>query len=325
MVDANHVIQLEAVPHPAHPPCVSGLPVTLPAVERVAPHLTVGGEGIRRTACDGGRLVLAVQLEQVGMRPHVCTVRRNVNGDIADDLNMLCVGVGFQPRPLLVELILQILMKLHVEVKLPVVVVDGEIPVHPDVLRPALEGHFLEEALQRHEEGVIVQPPCVVGTEFVEAVVLCDAAPLIGLVEECQTVFVELVEVNFRRVAAEIHGIALLAGQNALLDEGVQTDEIRVARKGGERLIGRVVGQTVGGRTQRQDLPVTLSGLFQPVHKRIGSFVKTADAVLRRQTGDRQENTCVTVHWVSTPFSILAAEHPCLIGADGLGGRFIVV
>ena len=50
----NHVIELKAVPHPAAPPLEVGSSVVVPAIQRVAPNLTVGGKGIRRAARNGG-------------------------------------------------------------------------------------------------------------------------------------------------------------------------------------------------------------------------------------------------------------------------------
>ena len=302
VIDAHDVVQFEAVPHPAHPPGVAGLPVALPAVERVAPDLAVGSKGIRRAACNGRRLVFAVQLEQVRVCPDVCAVRRNIDGDVAHDPDVPCVGISLQLRPLLGELVLQIFVELHIKVEFTVVVIHGEVPVHADIFRPALERCFPEEGLQRHEQCIIVQPPGVVCTECVEPAVLRDIAPLIGLVQQRETVLVELVEVDLRGVAAEIHGIALLAGQHAFPDEGLQADEVGAARKGGVGLIGGVVRQAVSRCAQRKDLPVALPGLCQPLHKRIGRAVKAADAVGRRQAGDGHQNTCITVHWVSTPF-----------------------
>ena len=42
VVDAHHVVQLEAVPQTSDPPLIAGFAVGFPAVERVAPELTGG-------------------------------------------------------------------------------------------------------------------------------------------------------------------------------------------------------------------------------------------------------------------------------------------
>ena len=67
--------------------------------------------------------------------------------------------------------------------------------------------------------------------------------------------------------------------------DSIKADEIRVARKGGKALIRAV---TIAGYPQRQDLPVGLSGFFQPVYKVVCLLRKAADAVRGRQTADGQ-------------------------------------
>ena len=168
MIHTNHVIELEAVPHPAAPPLEIGSPVIIPAVQGVPPNLTVGGKGIRRAARDGGGRVVLVQLEQLRVGPHVCAVGRNVDGNVTHDLDVLTVGIGLQLCPLLIELELQILLELHVKVQLPVVVVHGKAPVHPNILGPLAEGRVAEIVLQSHEQGEIIQPPGVAGAESAE-------------------------------------------------------------------------------------------------------------------------------------------------------------
>ena len=50
MVNPNHIIHLETVRHPAHPPGISSRFLIIPPVQRVAPQLSVCGEAIRRTS-----------------------------------------------------------------------------------------------------------------------------------------------------------------------------------------------------------------------------------------------------------------------------------
>ena len=168
VVNPNHVIELEAVPHPAAPPLEIGGTVVIPAVQRVTPDLTVGGKGIRRAARDGGRSIVFVQLEQLRVGPHIRAVGRDVDGNVAHDLNMLPICVGLQLGPLLIELELQILLEFYVKVQLPVVVVHGKAPVHPNIFGPLSKGRVTEIVLQRHEQGKIIQPPGVAGAESAE-------------------------------------------------------------------------------------------------------------------------------------------------------------
>ena len=211
---------------------------------------------------------------------------------------MLAVGVGLQAAPLLVEFELHVLLELYVKVQLPVVMLQRKAPVHPDILRPGAEGLVVEEGFQRHEQSVVVQPPAVVPDEVLIVRVCADAAALVGLAQQGKAVLVELVKVHLGGVVAEAHAVAFLPGQHALLHQRIQTDEIRVSRKGGIRLIRRIVGAAIAGSPQRQNLPVALTGLLQPIHEIIGRLVKTADAVFGRQAGNGQQYTCVSFHFL---------------------------
>ena len=94
-------------------------------------------------------------------------------------------------------------------------------------------------------------------------------------------------------LAAEVCLFALVGSQHPFLHQCIQTDEIRIARKGGKALIGAVA---VAGNTQRQDLPVGLPGFLEPVHKVVCFLRKAADAVRGRQTADGQQNACTSLH-----------------------------
>ena len=175
---------------------------------------------------------------------------------------------------------------------------QSKAPVHPDILRPGAEGLVVEEGFQRHEQSVVVQPPAVVPDEVLIVRIGADAAALIGLAQQDKAVLVELVKVHLGGVVAEAHAVAFLPGQHALLHQRVQTDEVGIPGKGGIGLVGGIVGAAIAGSPQRQNLPVALTGLLQPVHEIIGRLVKTADAVFGRQAGNRQQYTCVSFHFL---------------------------
>ena len=90
----------------------------------------------------------------------------------------------------------------------------------------------MEEALQRHEQGIVIQPPAVLAAETLILRVLTDIAALIGLVQQSEPVVIELVKVHLGRVGAEIHGIALLLCQHTFFDQCFQADHIRVSGEG---------------------------------------------------------------------------------------------
>ena len=77
-----------------------------PVIQRVAPQLTVGGEIIRRAACHTGKTALGIQLEQLAAHPGIHRVGRDIDGDIAQDLHTLVVGILLHSLPLGAELVL---------------------------------------------------------------------------------------------------------------------------------------------------------------------------------------------------------------------------
>ena len=253
---------------------------------------------------------MLVQLEQLRVGPHIRAVGRDIDGNIAHNLNVLAVGIGLQLHPLLIELELQVFLELYVKIQLPVVVVDGETPVHPDVLGPLAERHIVKVAFQRHKQGKVIQPPGVVPAEGLIRRILGNIAALIGLVQQVQPVFAELVKIHLGRIAAKVHGVALPAGQNALLNQGVKADHVGIPGESRIGLIGGIIGRAVGRRAQGQNLPIALTGLFQPVYEIIRRPVKAADAVPGRQAGDGQKDTCISVHNGNSSFFQNRAGEP---------------
>ena len=125
----------------------------------------------------------------------------------------------------------------------------------------------MEIGLHRHEQSIIVQPPGVFPAEVLIDRIFVDMAPLISHTQQLQAVFVHPLIIHVGRITSEVHRVALRFRQHTLLNQRLQTDEIGVARKGGKRLIGRIEGAAMAGRAQRQNLPVFLSRLLQPVYK----------------------------------------------------------
>ena len=87
MVDADDVEQARGRRDAALPPVEAVVAHPVPVVKRVAPELTVGGEAVGRAACHTRRHTVAVELEQVGIRPDVARIVGNVDGQVADDLD----------------------------------------------------------------------------------------------------------------------------------------------------------------------------------------------------------------------------------------------
>ena len=85
-----------------------------------------------------------------------------------------------------------------------------------------------------------------------------------------------LLEVS-RRIEVGIGDLGLLLAEPAPLDERIDVDEQRVARKRRRRLVRRMA---VTDRAERKDLPDVLARLSEEVDEAISFFAEIADAVL---------------------------------------------
>ena len=106
MVDAEHIAELQIVLDAADPPCEFCLLQIFPVIDRVAPELTVLRESIGRASCYLGRDIFLIKEEHLRVRPCVSAVEGCVEGDVADDLDSVLIGIRAKFLPLLEELIL---------------------------------------------------------------------------------------------------------------------------------------------------------------------------------------------------------------------------
>ena len=113
--------------YPAHPPCITGLFMVRPVIERIAPQLSGSGKRIRRTTRHRFRIALFIKLKQLRLRPCICTIQRHIDRYISDDGNSVFCRIGMKRSPLSVK---QILLKA----------------VKPD-LYPLLNGNHLQSRL----------------------------------------------------------------------------------------------------------------------------------------------------------------------------------
>ena len=116
VVNAGHVVELEAVPQAGAPPLIAGRLVIIPTVERIAPELTGGREAIRRAARNSNRLILLVQLEKLRIGPCIGAVHRHIDRDIAHDADALLVGISPELLILLEELELHVQLEFDIKV-----------------------------------------------------------------------------------------------------------------------------------------------------------------------------------------------------------------
>ena len=99
--------------------------------------------------------------------------------------------------------------------------------------------------------------------------------------------------VHIPGIGSPVLALHLIPGQQPVLDQQLQVDEIRIARIGGKALVG---GVAVAGGAQRQHLPAVLPGGVEKIGKVIGGLAQSPDAVGRRQGKYRHQNAAATIH-----------------------------
>ena len=157
MVNADHIVELLRAADATDPPAVAVARHRFVVVERVAPELPVGAEAVGRDAGDLNGDVVFVQLEHLGLCPHVGGVHRHIDGQVADDADAEGVDIVLERGPLAEEQKLNVGEQLHVVAQhVAVALNDRTVLAAANVLivplRPRLHA---EVALERHEECVI--------------------------------------------------------------------------------------------------------------------------------------------------------------------------
>ena len=274
MIEANHIIHLGGSGKTLDPPKIAGIRHLLPVVNGIAPELAVFRKGIGGTASHHLGTAVFIQLEQLRRRPYIGGIQRHVNGHITDDADTLFVGVSAEGLPLAVKLILQEILEEHVLFQFFLLFFQSLGFVVLQFLRPIQPGFTAHLAFQSHEDGVIRQPGFVFLYKDFKSGIGNKAAA--GNFQHLGALVVYPAEIHPVGLLAPGNGGNFLLLQQPLFHQGVQVDEIVVARAGGEGLVG---GIPVAGGGQRQDLPVALTGGGQEIHKPVGAFSHGADAV----------------------------------------------
>ncbi len=271
---------------------------------------------VRRAARHTGKAAVGIQLKQLAAHPCVHRVRRDVDGDVAQNLHTLLVGIGLDRLPLDAELVLHKLPEANLLFVCGgkgsksglVAAAVGLVPLHP-VLH--LVGY-----LQRHVQGIVLQPVLVGKGEGVVVVGVVVgtavqpgalAAPCgVSLAQHCKAADVQGAVVHFQRVFAPAFRLEVCGGQQALFFQRFQVHKIGVARKGRAALVGAVA---VAGGAERQQLPDRLSCCRQEIHKLKCRLAKAADPVRAGQAGYRHQNTTFTHDPLPSSLSIFGNIH----------------
>ena len=262
MVDAHHIVELEAVCDPFDPPLVSGLFMIVPVIERVAPELSGCGKCIRRAACHSSGLIVLIELEHLGRRPCIRAVKRHIDRNISDDLNAFLVRVCVKLFPLLIKFILlefiesdllreflfcfrQCVCLTVLQRRVPFV------PTHPAVL-----------IFYCHIQTVVVQPERLIRNELHIVFVIFSVLfteTVICLFQYLESGIIDLLIIDAVCLISKIVRLTLFLRQKPFFNECLQIDKIRIACERGERLVR---GIPVSSRSKRKYLPIALARLF---------------------------------------------------------------
>ena len=281
VVKPHHIVHARGGRQPLNPPAEAVIRHGLPVVDGISPELPVGGEAIRGAARYDCGMPALVQLEQFIVYPHVGAVQRNIDGYVADDADALPVGVSAQGLPLAEK---QILYKVVISnllfMGLPGSFQSGFLPQAQTIL-PVQPGRASVAFLQRHEQGVIRQP----GTIFLQesGVALIGRKTAVGKAQKLSPLLVEPAETHTGGHICPADHPRLFRLQQPLLHQCVQINEIGIAGKGREGLVG---GIPVARWIQRQNLPAGLAGLGKEIHEMISLLSHGAHAVRSGQGSD---------------------------------------
>ena len=93
MIQANHVNMRQQCTRAIDPPTVAGGAKGIPVVDRISPQLALRAAVVRRDPGNGERPAPCVEKRQLGIRPDVTRVRRNEEGQIANQSHAPGMGV----------------------------------------------------------------------------------------------------------------------------------------------------------------------------------------------------------------------------------------
>ena len=290
VVDADEIIHGGHGAHAFHPPGVAVQAQTRPAVEGIAPQLTVGGKIVRRhTRYPLGHAVF-VQLEHLRVRPGVGAVLGHIDGHVAKELDAQVVAVLFQREPLPPEQVLAEQVIPHLAVQFPAVAGHGILLTQADALVGPVGPHLVTEVfLHRGEQGEVLRPgilPGKVGQLLRQLLFRLRKAPA----EQLFLVLPHGGEIHpVQRFGGKL--LAVLVGEKALLPQAGAGDEHGVAREHTGGLVGRFA---VAGGAHGQHLPQAHAACAEKIGKGKGFLAHAADASRPGQGGDMQQDSALT-------------------------------
>ena len=259
----------------------------LPVVEGVAPQLAPLREVVGGDPRHKGGPQVPVQQKQLRMGPHIRPIHGHIDGDIPDEAHPLLFGVTDEGPQLVIEEVLQVGPEVHLP-RQPAPPIRHRLGLaQPGAVLPLGPGGAAELALQRHKEGVVLHPPGILPPPGGHLLPIPGKPPGKRLSQHRKPLPVEQAVVHLGGVGPPVQPLVVLRLQQALHLQQVQVDQIGVAGKGGEALVGAI---PKAGGAQGQYLPVPLARLGEKVHKAERLPAQGTDPMGGGQGGDVQQN-----------------------------------
>ena len=168
VIEPHEIDDFEGGANAFNPPGVAALLMEFPAIDRIAPQLAGRREVIGRDSGNHRRMPALVELEQVAVGPNIGAVVGHEDRDVADNLDAALVRVGAHRRPLMEEQELAELLCLHRVAQPPAGIRECAGFAPRQRRRPRRPRPALVFGLERHEQGVVIEPMGVCLAELLE-------------------------------------------------------------------------------------------------------------------------------------------------------------
>ena len=156
------------------------------------------------------------------------------------------------------------------------------LPEADVLLGPVGPRRHVKVPLECHEQGIVGQPASVLLHKSRHRLLVPLPATFHGLFQQGQTVEVQRTVIHPAGVGTPVWGRKLLLGEETILRQHIQINEVGIAGVGGKALVG---GVAVAGGTHGEDLPPPLSRRSQKVHKSSRLLAQRPDPVGGGQGG----------------------------------------
>ena len=181
---------------------------------------------------------MKIYLELFRTAPEIGGVQGDVDGDVSHQCNALLAGVCTEPVPLAVKLVLQELVEVDLLCQRPTSP-RQRLRLPPlEFRRPLRPSPTAKVPLQRHKQGVVLQPVRFGVTERPEICRWSHSESFIRLPQNRQPLPVQQSKIHLIRTRTPGDFIHFRLGQKPVLNQKIQVNEIGIPSKGGEGLIG---------------------------------------------------------------------------------------